>query len=216
MADTGNVTVTLPSEHELALARRFEAPRQMLFDAWTKPALVRLWLVGPPGWTMTASEIDLKPGGGYRYLWKRDTDGREMGVRGVFREVQPPERLVATENFVEPWYPGEALVTTVFAESQGRTTATTTIRYEMKIARDLAYKSDMAKGVGASYDRLAQVLKAILAGGGKAEAGRVIAGRLGEKEPPQVARSPRAKAGPARGGPAAKKGKGNGKGKSKG
>ena len=81
-----------------------------------------------------------------------------MGTRGIFREVSPPERFVATERFDDPWYPGEALVTNVLVEQGGKTTLTLTVLYESREARDGVLKTPMDKGVGMSYDRLEQLL----------------------------------------------------------
>ena len=80
---------------------------------------------------------------------------------GVYREVVAPERIVATEVFDEPWYPGEAVATTVFVEDAGRTTVTQTMRYESREARDMALKSGMERGVAESYDRLDPVLASL-------------------------------------------------------
>jgi uncharacterized protein YndB with AHSA1/START domain len=157
MKDTEALTLTTPSEREIVLTRAFAAPRHLVFDALTKPELVRRWLLGPPGWSMPVCEIDLKVGGSYRYVW-RGADGTEMGMRGVYREIAPPERLVATESFDEPWYPGEAVTTTVLVELDGRTTLTTTVLYESREIRDAVLKSGMEKGVAASYDRLEELL----------------------------------------------------------
>jgi uncharacterized protein YndB with AHSA1/START domain len=157
MKDTEALTLTTPSEREIVLTRAFAAPRHLVFDALTKPELVRRWLLGPPGWSMPVCEIDLKVGGAYRYVW-RGADGTEMGMRGVYREIAPPERLVATESFDEPWYPGEAVTTTVLVELDGRTTLTTTVLYESREIRDAVLKSGMEKGVAASYDRLEELL----------------------------------------------------------
>ncbi|MBK7403682.1 MAG: SRPBCC family protein [Phycisphaerales bacterium] len=142
------------------MTRTFNAPRQLVFDSHTKPELVKQWLLGPPGWTMPVCDIDLRVGGRYRYVW-RHQDGVEMGMSGVYREVVPPERLVATEAFDQPWYPGEAIVSTVFVERDGRTTLTTTVRYETKHARDGVLKSGMEQGVEASYNRLDSVLQGV-------------------------------------------------------
>lgn len=152
------LTVTTPSEREIAMTRAFNAPRQFVFDAHTKPELVRRWLLGPPGWSMPVCEIDLRVGGKYRYVWRRDTDRTQMGLGGVYREIVAPERIVNTERFDEAWYPGEALNTLVLVEKDGRTTLTQTMRYESREARDAVLKSDMEKGVAASYDRLAELL----------------------------------------------------------
>jgi len=106
---------------------------------------------------IAACDIDLKPGGAYRFVW-RNADGREMGMGGVYREVAAPERFVHTERFDEPWYPGEALITQVLTEKNGRTTLSATMRYEARAARDGVLKSPMESGVVASYDRLAAML----------------------------------------------------------
>jgi uncharacterized protein YndB with AHSA1/START domain len=139
------------------MTRVFNAPRQLVFGALTKPELVKQWLLGPPGWTMPVCEIDLRVGGAYRFQW-RGTDGAEMGTRGVFREIAPPERFVATERFDNPWYPSESLVTYLLVEQGGKTTLTLTVLYESREARDGVLKSGMEKGVAMSYDRLEQLL----------------------------------------------------------
>ena len=107
--------VSTPSDREIQVVRDFGAPRQLVFDAFTKPELVRRWLLGPPGWTMPVCEIDLKVGGAYRYVWRK-AGVADMGMGGVFREIVPPGRVVATEKFDESWYAGEAVDTTVFVE----------------------------------------------------------------------------------------------------
>ncbi len=145
-------------ERELVMTREFAAPRALVFEAYTKPELVQIWLLGPPGWSMPVCEIDLKVGGRYRYLWRHDTDGREMGVGGVYREIKAPERLVVTERFDDPWYPGVAVGTVVFTEKGGKTTLTGTLLYESRAARDGVLKSPMEGGVEFSYALLEQLL----------------------------------------------------------
>jgi len=154
----GQLKLTTPSDREIAMTRVFDAPRQLVFDAHTKPELVKRWLLGPPGWTMPVCEIDLRVGGKYRWVWRSDSDGSTMGIGGVYREIVAHERLVATERFDEAWYPGEGLNTLVLIETGGRTTLTQTMRYESKEARDAVLKSGMEQGVEASYDRLAELL----------------------------------------------------------
>jgi uncharacterized protein YndB with AHSA1/START domain len=154
----GQLNVTMPSDREIAMTRVFDAPRTLVFDAHTKPELVKRWLLGPPGWTMPVCEIDLRVGGKYRWVWRSDRDGSTMGIGGVYREIAAPERIVTTERFDEAWYPGEGLNTLVLIEQGGRTTLTQTMRYESKEARDAVLKSGMEKGVEASYDRLAELL----------------------------------------------------------
>ncbi|HTD69945.1 MAG TPA: SRPBCC family protein [Gemmatimonadales bacterium] len=154
----GTLKLTTPSDREIAMTRVFDAPRQLVFDAHTKPDLVRQWLLGPPGWSMPVCEMDVRVGGTYRWVWRHDSNGTEMGMGGVYREIVAPERLVTTERFDEAWYPGEALNTLVLIEQGGRTTLTQTMRYESRDARDAVIKSNMEKGVAASYDRLADLL----------------------------------------------------------
>jgi uncharacterized protein YndB with AHSA1/START domain len=159
METAPTLTLTTPSEREIALSRVFAAPRHLVFAALTQPELVRRWLLGPPGWTMPVCEIDLRVGGAYRYVW-RGPDGAEMGVSGIYRTITPPERIVASEVFDEPWYPGEGQTTTVLAERDGETTLTLTILYESPEARAIALRSSMEKGMAMSFDRLAELLAA--------------------------------------------------------
>ena len=90
--------VSTPSGREVEIERDFDAPRRLVFDAFTKPELVQRCLLGPDGWTMPVCEIDLRAGGAYRYVWRKESTGMEMGMGGVFREVVRPEKLVATEK----------------------------------------------------------------------------------------------------------------------
>jgi uncharacterized protein YndB with AHSA1/START domain len=156
--NTGALQIKANGDREIVMTRVFDAPRKLVFDAFTKPELLKQWLLGPPGWSMPVCEIDLTIGGRYRYVWRRDTDGTEMGCGGVYREIVPPERLVHTEQFDNPWYPGESLITTVLDEQRGKTTLTATMLYESRDARDGILKSGMESGVAASYDRLAELL----------------------------------------------------------
>jgi uncharacterized protein YndB with AHSA1/START domain len=154
-----NLTVTLPSDREIAMSRTFAAPRQLLWDAHTKPELVKRWLLGPPGWSMPVCTIDLRVGGSYRYQWRKDADGSTMAMGGVYKEVKPIERIVSTEKFDDPWYEGEAVGTLTLMEKGGKTILTTTVRYASKTVRDSVLKSGMTTGVEQSYDRLeAEVL----------------------------------------------------------
>src|SRR5450631_1790035 len=110
-------TLSTPSECEIQVTRDFDAPRRLVFDAFTKPELVRRWLLGPPGWTMPLCEIDLRVGGAYRYVWRSEKDVSQMAMGGVFREVFFFNGTATTEKFDDAWYPGEALDTTVFVET---------------------------------------------------------------------------------------------------
>ncbi len=159
--------ITTPSDREIMMTRVFNAPRRLVFDAHTKPELVRRWLLGPDGWTMPVCEIDLRVGGRYRYVWRKDATGDEMGMGGVFREIAAPERIVNTEKFDDAWYQGEALDTLVLVEQGGKTTLTQTMLLESREARDAILKTGMEKGVEASYNRLDEVLASLEAGAGK-------------------------------------------------
>src|SRR5262245_1455049 len=161
MTDAGTLKVTARGDREIVMTRAFDAPRSLVFDAWTKPELLTRWLLGPPGWSMVVCEIDLRVGGAYRFVWRRDHDGHEMGMGGIYQEVVRPERLVATEKFDQAWYPGECLVSTVLIEQGGKTIVTSTGVYDSREIRDGVLKSPMASGVAASYDRLAELLAAM-------------------------------------------------------
>jgi uncharacterized protein YndB with AHSA1/START domain len=158
MKNKGVLKLSTSSDREIVMTRAFDAPSHLVFGALTKPELIKRWLLGPPGWSMPVCEVDLKVGGHYRYVWRHDNDGRDMGMGGVFREIAASKRLVQTEKFDESWYPGEALATAVLVEHKGRTTLTTTVLYESREARDGILKSGMERGVAASYDRLEELL----------------------------------------------------------
>jgi uncharacterized protein YndB with AHSA1/START domain len=150
-------TIAPQGEREIVITRVFDAPRRKVWDALTRPEQLKQWLGVFGGWSLAVCDIDLKPGGAYRFAW-RNADGREMGMGGVYREIVSPERFVHTERFDEPWYPGEALITQALTETDGRTTLTATMRYESRQARDGVLKSPMERGILASYDRLAELL----------------------------------------------------------
>ena len=158
MTNTETLQVTTPSEREIVMTRVFDAPRTLVFDAWTKPELLKRWLGVRNGWSFAVCEVDLRVGGAYRFVW-RGPDGAEMGMGGVYQEIVTPERLVSTEKFDDPWYPGEALDTIVLVEEDGRTTATTTVLYESREIRDAVLESGMARGVAESYDVLDELLE---------------------------------------------------------
>lgn len=157
MNSTKALQVTARGDREIVMTRVFDAPRTLVWEAFTNPELLQRWLLGPPGWTMPVCQTGKKMGDSYRYVWK-GPDGTEMGMGGIIREIVPPERMVATERFDEPWYPGEAVGTIVLTEEHGRTTLTQTLLYESREARDIVLKSPMENGVAMSYDRLAELV----------------------------------------------------------
>ena len=147
--------------YELRLERLFDAPPEVVFDTLVDPdAQEELFADQVPGWSLLRSEIDLRVGGKYRYVWRHDRNGNAMGMSGVYHEIVRPERIVNTESFDEPWYPGEAVGTLVLTEERGRTTVTQTVLYASRDARDGVLESPMESGVAASYDRLEDVLTA--------------------------------------------------------
>jgi uncharacterized protein YndB with AHSA1/START domain len=152
----GATTYTTPSDREFAMTRVFDAPRQLVWDAWTNPEHVPHWMLGPEGWTMPVCEIDLRPGGEWHYVWRR-ADGTRMEMRGAYLEVKPPERLVSTENWGGDW--PETTNTLTLSEKDGKTTMTMTVLYPSKEARDAAMKTGMTDGADVSFDRLAEHLR---------------------------------------------------------
>ena len=160
MKRSGTLTVTTPSDREISMTRVFDAPYQLVFDAYTKCEYLTKWLGAFGGWTMEVCEIDLRVGGAYRYHWTNAKSEEVLGVRGSYRELTIGARIVATEQFDDPWYEGEAVNTTTFAEHDGKTRLTTTVRYASKRARDGVLQSGMTEGVTASFDALAELLAA--------------------------------------------------------
>ena len=154
-AKTGETTFTTPSDREVGVTRVFDAPRDLVWKTYTEPEHLRQWMLGPDGWSMEVCEIDLRPGGAYRFAWRKD-DGSELTIAGVHREVEPPERLVSTESWGPEW--PEALNTIVFSEEDGRTTLSITVLYPTQEARDAALATGMTEGMTMSLDRLEEIL----------------------------------------------------------
>jgi uncharacterized protein YndB with AHSA1/START domain len=149
--------VRTPSDLEIIITRAFDAPRAQVFECFTKPAFLKRWLLGPPGWSMPVCEVDLRIGGGYRYAW-RSEGGETMGLTGIFRDVVPNERLVSTEVFDGVPAGGESLVELSFAETNGKTIATYLLTFASPQARDGAIASGMADGMEMGFQRLDEVL----------------------------------------------------------
>jgi uncharacterized protein YndB with AHSA1/START domain len=156
MAD--KLSVAAHGDRELLITREFNAPRELVFEAWITPELVRQWLGGLDGWEMAVCEIDARPGGKYRYEWHHASDGAKMGMRGEFREVVAPEKLVMTEKFDDPWYEGGAVSTIVLTERAGKTLMKQTVRYDTRDARDGVLRSPMEEGLVVSFDGLEKLV----------------------------------------------------------
>jgi len=151
-ANSNTFTVTTPSDQEICLTRLFDAPRHLVFEAMTRPEHVKRWwgCLGE-GFSVPVCEIDLRPGGAWRFVNR--TPKGEFGFHGEYREITPPSRLVFTEIFEE--FPDTiSEVTAELAEEHGQTRLTTTVRYPSKDVRDMVIASGMSTGAGISYDRL--------------------------------------------------------------
>lgn len=155
--NSGAMTLTLPSDREIVLSRVFNAPRRLLFEAWTNPEHVRQWY-GCSMLTLHICEIDLRVGGAYRYVL-RDAGGMHHTMQGVYRQITPPARLVYTERYVTEGFTGnDTLVTVLFAEHDGMTTLTSTILHQSKADRDAQIATGMEGGAAETLDRLAALL----------------------------------------------------------
>ncbi len=150
--------VSTPTDREAVVTRVFDAPRKLVFDAWTNPKHLPRWMLGPEGWTMPVCEIDLRPGGAWHFVWRR-SDGTEMSMRGVYKEIKPPERLVSSESWGGNW--PETLNTLILTEDHGKTTITLAILYPSKEARDAALQTGMKEGMSQSFNRLEEYLRTI-------------------------------------------------------
>ena len=157
MTRPGSLRVEARDDREIVMTRAFDAPRRLVFEALTRPELLSRWFGVFGGWSMAVCEVDLRVGGPYRYVW-HGPDGVTMGMHGVHREIVPPERLVTTETFDEPWYAGEAVNTWTFAEQDGRTILTASSLFESREARDTALASGMETGVEAGFNNLDTLL----------------------------------------------------------
>ena len=159
MKNLGTLTVTLPSDREVRLTRVFDAPRTMVYDAYTKPELLKRWF-GPHGYSLTVCEVDLRVGGRWRFVLE-GPDGSTMGMGGVYVALTPPDGSIHTEAFDD--FPGEARVTTVLTEENGKTTLEVTSLAPSKEIRDAVVASGMEHGAAETYDRLAELLSQQLA-----------------------------------------------------
>ena len=148
---------------DFVISRVFNAPRDLVYKAYTTPALMQRWLIGYPGWTMPVCEMDVRVGGKFRWRWQRVEDGKEFGFHGEFREVAAPGKLVHTEIF-DPGDIGgnmgdEAIITLQLTEAGGVTTVVTVMDFGTKESRDAAMSTGMTDGMEASYRKLDELLE---------------------------------------------------------
>lgn len=163
------LSVATPSDLEIVMSRSFDAPRTLVWQAMTRPDLVRRWLYSPPGWVMTVCDADLRVGGSFRWEWNGPDGKPALVIWGAYREIVPPVRLVHTEFMDMPGIGGacgsnaeggELVATLELAEKAGKTTLRMTLAFATKEARDGALASGMEQGVATGYDRLDEMLAA--------------------------------------------------------
>jgi uncharacterized protein YndB with AHSA1/START domain len=157
MAGSGTATVTLPGDTQILITREFDAPRHLVYKAWTTPELVKRWWHANRG-EMTVAEIDLRVGGRWRYVLVMP-DGMEAGFHGEYREIVPDERLVSTEAYegIPDADAHAALDTLTLVEVDGRTTMTVLVEHRTKEGRDAHIESGMEAGMQDALDRLEEV-----------------------------------------------------------
>ena len=153
----GTLQFSTPGENEIVMKRSFAAPRKLVFDAFVRPELLKRWLYGSAGGSLAVCQVARKQGDSFRYVW-RHADGSEIGMRGKCLDFVRPRRIVATEQFDRPWYPGEAVGKIELEERKGITQLTQTIRYESRGAREMALGAQMEHGVALGYERLEKLL----------------------------------------------------------
>jgi uncharacterized protein YndB with AHSA1/START domain len=151
---SGTATVTLPADDQILITREFDAPKHLVYKAWTTPELVKRWWHANRG-EMTVAEIDLRVGGRWRYVMVTP-DGFEVGFHGEYREIVPNERLVSTEVY-EAVPEAEAVDTLTLAEADGRTTLTLLVQHTSKEHRDAHIESGMEDGLQDALDLLERV-----------------------------------------------------------
>ena len=155
---SGATALSTPSDREIVSERVFDAPRDLVFAAYTDPELIPRWW-GPRGTTTIVEEMDVRPGGEWRFLL-RDAGGEESAFRGTYREVTPPERIVQT--FEWAGMPGHVIVETATFEDLGaRTKVTGTSLFHTPEERDGMLSSGMERGLGESHDRLDELLATV-------------------------------------------------------
>ena len=150
--------VTLPTDSQIQVVRDFAAPRTLVFRAFTRPEMIRRWLLGPPGWTMPVCEIDLKVGGKYRYRWKNDAGNQEFGFAGTFDAIDPEARLVTTERMEGAPADAKARIETSFTDLGQKTRVVYVMDFGTKAARDAAAATGMTDGMETSFKLLDNLL----------------------------------------------------------
>ncbi|MCE3265908.1 MAG: activator of Hsp90 ATPase 1 family protein [Solirubrobacterales bacterium] len=154
MTSSGTAVVTLPTDTQILITREFDAPKDLVWRAWTTPELIKRWWNAKRG-EVTVAEVDLRVGGGWRYVMIAD-GGQEVGFHGEYREIVPGERIVSTEVF-EGMPDAESLNTLTLTEQEGRTTLTVLVEHRNKEGRDGHIESGMEAGMQDAMDLLEEV-----------------------------------------------------------
>jgi uncharacterized protein YndB with AHSA1/START domain len=155
MASSGTATVTLPKDDQILITREFDAPRHLVYRAWTEPELVRRWWAGRRG-HVTSAEIDLRVGGSWRYVMVA-SDGHEVGFHGEFREIVPNERIVSTEVYEGAPGSAPAVNLITFTEADERTTLAILMQLESQEIRDIIIASGMETGMQEGMDLIEEI-----------------------------------------------------------
>lgn len=169
MPNSGQLTVTTPSDTEIVMTRDFAAPRHLVWRAMVEPDLLRRWMFTPQGWAMTVCECDVRVGGAFHWAWAGPDGKTALTITGIYREVKHPERIVHTERMAMGEPPpgsncpegelGELLATLTLHETTGKTTLRMLLAFDTKEARDGALQSGMEHGVAAGYNQLDEMFK---------------------------------------------------------
>jgi uncharacterized protein YndB with AHSA1/START domain len=164
MVSNRTASVTLPTDEQILITREFDAPKSLVWEAWTNPELVKRWWHANRG-EVTLVEIDLQVGGKWRYVMVTP-DGFEVGFHGEYREIVPAERLVSTETYEGlpegvPEEDGTTLNTATFADEDGRTTVTLLVQAPNRTSRDAIIESGMEDGLQDALDLLEQVARSL-------------------------------------------------------
>jgi uncharacterized protein YndB with AHSA1/START domain len=154
-----DMTLKAQGDREIVVVRSFNAPRDLVFDAFSKPELVKRWMLGTDGWSMPVCTIDFRAGGKGRYEWKSPDGQHGMALSTEFVEIVRPERIVHKEVFDGTPKPVESTITSTFVEKAGRTTMTMVMRYPSPDVRDFMLKSGMEHGMSRSFQRLAGIIE---------------------------------------------------------
>ena len=155
MSSTGTVRIATPTDREVVVTRVFDAPRQLVFDALTRPELLKRWLFAPDR-SLAICEIDLRVGGSFHFVFS-GPGKKDVGTRGSYQEIVPGERIV-NDEWWDDWDAGKTLTTTILVEQDGKTTFTSTMLFPSQEVRDTVLKSGLGHGVRENYDRLDALL----------------------------------------------------------